>query len=82
MASWASCAAQWKTAVNCLRGEDLLQERRVADVALDAGEVGVGVGIGDEVDVGAGVAFGEEPALEDSAEEAGSSGDENVGHSG
>ena len=53
-----------------LAGEDLLQERRVADIALDAGEVGVGVGIGYEVDVGAGVALGEEPALEDSAEEA------------
>ena len=40
----------------------------------------VGVGVGDEVDVGDGVAFGEEAALENAAEEAGSAGDEDVFH--
>ena len=50
----------------------------VADVALDAGEVGVGVGVGDEVDVGAAEVFGEEAAFEEASEEAGGSGDEDV----
>ena len=63
-----------------LCGQDFFEERSVAYVGLNAAEVGVGVGIGDEVDVGAGVAFVEETALEDSAEEAGASGDEDMGH--
>ena len=40
----------------------------------------MGVGIGYEVDVGAGVAFGEKSAFENATEEAGSSGDEDVVH--
>ena len=40
-----------------LLGEDLLEQSGVADVTLNAGEVGMCVRIGDEVDVGAGVAF-------------------------
>ena len=40
----------------------------------------VGVGVGDEIDVGAGVAFGEKTAFENASEEAGASGDEDVGH--
>ena len=74
--SWASSAAQWKTAPKWLLREDLVEQRRVADVALDAGERGMRVGVGDQVDVGDGITFGEQAALQDSAEEAGTSGDE------
>ena len=63
-------------------GEEKVEHACVADVALNTGEVRVGVGVGNEVDVGAGVAFGEEAALEDASEEAGSAGDEDVFHRG
>lgn len=45
---------------------------------MNAGEAGKGVFIGFEVDVDDGVAFAEEPAFEDAAEEAGGSSYENV----
>ena len=62
-------------------GEEIVDLGGVADVALDGGEVGVrGVGFGYEVDVDDLVAFGEEAAFKDSAEESGGSGDENFLH--
>jgi len=55
-------------------GKDLAEQRLVAKIALDALEVLVAVGVGDEVDVDAAEALGEKAALEDSSEEAGASG--------
>ena len=66
--------------VEAVLGEGALEESGVAEVTLNAGETGEGVFVGLEVDVDDGVAFAKEAALEDTAEEAGGSGDEQVGH--
>jgi hypothetical protein len=60
--------------------EETAQEGLVADVALDACKVRVLVGVGDEIDVVDGVAFGEETAFEDASEEAGAAGDQDFLH--
>ena len=66
--------------VEAVLGEDAVEKSGVAEVALNAGEAGEGVFVGFEVDVDDGVAFAKETALEDTAEEAGGSGYEHVGH--
>jgi len=66
--------------VEAMLSKDAVEEGGVAEVALNAGESGERVFIGLEVDVDDGMAFAEEAALEDTAEEAGGSGDEQVGH--
>lgn len=67
--------------VEVVGGEGLLEEIGVAEVALDTGETGEGrVFVEFEVDVDDGVAFAEESAFEDSAEESRGSGDEDVRH--
>ena len=66
--------------VEAMLSKDVVEEGGVAEVALNAGESGEGVFVGLEVDVDDGMAFAKETALENSAEEAGGSGDEQVGH--
>jgi hypothetical protein len=66
--------------VEAVLSKDAVEEGGVTEVALNAGESGEGVFVGLEVDVDDGMAFAEEAALEDTAEEAGGSGDEQVGH--
>ena len=61
-------------------GEGLAEQRLVTKVALNALEVFVPVGVGDEIEVDAAEAFGEKAALENSTEEAGASGDQDFLH--
>jgi hypothetical protein len=69
------CGAM-KDGVELTGAEQVIEKLGVSDVSLAANEVGMGICIGDEINIGDTVAFREKPAFKNAAEEAGTTCDQ------